>query len=180
MTLEQQAVSDQQDRLIAAMKLAARDPKNASFQFLYKDGDVKAVDLRGGDKAVAEVNRLVSEGWTDKAPPTGGDFGTSIMGRSLGLFETDEQIQALEDYFAGIETPETRAAGRAYSVISAPTIDPITRRESWRCSEYSSRQNTWRKRRVIRWTTVRDRSDRDAGRRRYTPESPKALPGRFS
>ena len=52
------------------------------------------------------------------------------MGRSLGLFETDEQIQALEDYFAGIETPETRAAGRAYSVISAPTIDPITRRDS--------------------------------------------------
>ena len=83
MTLEQQAVSDQQERLIAAMKLAARDPKNASFQFLYKDGDVKAVDLRGGDKAVAEVNRLVSEGWTDKAPPTGGDFGTSIMGKKL-------------------------------------------------------------------------------------------------
>jgi len=130
MTLEQQAVSDQQERLIAAMKLAATDPKNASFQFLYKDGDSKAIDLRGGDEAVAEVDRLLSEGWTDKAPPTGGDFGTSIKGRSLGLFETDEDVQALEDYFAGIETPETRAAGRAYSVISAPTYDPITRRES--------------------------------------------------
>ena len=113
-----------------AIKAAAKDPQNASFEFLYKDGDVKAVDLRGGDEAVAEVNRLLGEGWTDKAPPTGGDFGTSIMGRSLGLFETDEDVQALEDYFAGIETPETRAAGRAYSVISAHTIDPITRRES--------------------------------------------------
>tara|TARA_R100001510_G_C7654468_1_gene213130 strand:- start:2664 stop:4280 length:1617 start_codon:yes stop_codon:yes gene_type:complete len=130
MTLEQQAVSDQQERLIAAMKLAARDPKNASFQFLYKDGDSKAIDLRGGDEAVAEVNRLLSEGWTAEAPPTGGDFGTSITGRSLGLFDTDEDIQALEDYFAGIETPATRAAGRAYSVISAPTTDPITRKES--------------------------------------------------
>ena len=97
MTLEQQAVSDQQERLIAAMKLAARDPKNASFQFLYKDGDVKAVDLRGGDKAVAEVNRLVSEGWTDKARLPGETLEQASW-KKLRTLETDEQIQALEDY----------------------------------------------------------------------------------
>jgi len=130
MSLEQQAVSDQQERLIAGMKLAAKDPKNASFQFLYKDGDVRSIDLRGGDEAVTEVNRLVGEGWTDRAPAVDKGLGTNTRTLSLQSLESDEGLQGLEDYFAGVSTPASRNAGNAYAIISAPTIDPITRRES--------------------------------------------------
>ena len=124
MTVEQQAVSDRQALEIARLK--ARD-RNASFEFLYKDGEVKAVDLTAPD-AETQVQNFISQGYTDVAPPTSGTFGTSLEGRSLALFSDDDMVQALEDYYAGIETPKTRSASAAYTVISRPQYDSITQR----------------------------------------------------
>ena len=50
MTVEQQAVADRQALAIARLK--ARD-RNASFEFLYKDGEVKAIDLASPDASLA-------------------------------------------------------------------------------------------------------------------------------
>ena len=126
MNIETQSAKGRQDLLLAM----ARDPKNASFEFLYKDGDTKAVDLRGGQKAVDEVERLLSEGWTDRPPPEEKGLGGTARARAFTLLGTQSGVESLENYFAGDASDASFEAANAFSIVSAPTIDPITRRES--------------------------------------------------
>jgi len=128
MGIETAEAQGRQALQLARAKARATAPKNASLEYLYKGDDIKVVNLAEGPSAQDTVDHYISLGYTTEPPETG--LGTSRQGRAYDYLNSDTGITALEDYFSGIDTEDSRRAGTAYSIISAPSIDPITRRES--------------------------------------------------
>lgn len=128
MGIETAEAQGRQALALERARATTRDRKNASLEYLYKGDDIQVVNLAEGPAAQDRVNHFISLGYTTEPPETG--LGTSRQGRAFNYLNSETGITALEDYFAGIETESTRRAGTAYSIISAPSIDPITRRES--------------------------------------------------